>query len=93
MFVVHLIVFGINFMNNYDHGAIPASTQSLKKDLDLDNEQLGRLGSLVFLGIVAGSMFASMIFNEYSFKRILITSYLGNALGLFVFCQAQNYNL
>lgn len=40
--------------NNIDHGAIPAATSELRRDLDLSTSQLGYLGSLVFLGLLVG---------------------------------------
>jgi len=48
---------------NFDHGAVPAASKSIKGEMDIGNEMLGALGSLVFLGIVGGSVFATVIFN------------------------------
>ena len=48
---------------NVDHGAIPAATKVLKDDLYLNNQQLGSLGSIVFIGIVTGKS------NFYFYKK------------------------
>lgn len=82
--LMFLFVFFGNCMINLDHGSIPAATKSIKKDLDLDNAQLGRLGSTVFGGLVLGSMFAALVYNKWSYKFVLTLSYLGNAIGLLI---------
>jgi hypothetical protein len=41
---------------NMDHGVIPACTSELKEDLEFEDFFLGLLGSLVFLGFIAGSL-------------------------------------
>jgi predicted MFS family arabinose efflux permease len=76
-----------------DHGAIPAATKELKKDLGLNNAELGKLGSVVFGGLVIGSIFATIVFNELKYKHILAVSYLGNGMGLLIVSQTKNYNL
>ena len=48
-------VFCTNLMINVDHGILPACTKEVKEDLNLDNANLGLLGSLVYLGLVIGT--------------------------------------
>lgn len=55
------IIFVTNLMINVDHGILPACTKEVKRDLDLDNANLGLLGSLVYVGLVLGN------FAEYWF--------------------------
>jgi hypothetical protein len=57
MNLVFLYVFILNMLVNVDHGAIPAATKVLKDDLSLNNQQLGSLGSIVFIGIVTGKSY------------------------------------
>lgn len=78
---------------NMDHGALPASTLVIKRDLDLNNAQLGKLGSLVFAGLVCGSLFATIVFNNLSYKSVLAFSFLGNAVGLILFAKSPYYCL
>lgn len=82
-----------NMMINLDHGSIPAATKEIKKDLKLNNAELGRLGSIVFGGLVFGSVFAAVVFNKWSYKFVLSVSYLGNAIGLFIFATYHHYYL
>ena len=52
-FIFVLLIF-INLIINMDHGTIPAATSEIKQDLNIDNDNLGVLGSLVYLGNLLG---------------------------------------
>ena len=54
---IFTIVFFTNLMINVDHGILPACTKEVKRDLHLDNANLGLLGSLVYAGLVLGNYF------------------------------------
>ena len=86
-------VFFINMAVNLDHGAIPAATKILKVDLNLDNQQLGTLGSLVFIGLTLGSLTATFIVSILPYKVILSLSYLGNGIGLLAFSYFEDYKV
>lgn len=79
------LVFVINILINFDHGAIPAGTTALKKENNLDNVALGIIGSLVYLGLVLGSISAGPIFNSYSPKWIIILSIMFSCFFLYSF--------
>ena len=78
---------------NFDHGAIPALTTAIKNDLDLNQQELGSLGSLVFFGNLAGSVCAAFVLSKMNYKLLLLISYIGNASGLFVFSYYKNYSV
>lgn len=67
--------------SNLDHGALPVAIPVLKVDLNLNQAQLGWLGSLVFLGILAGSIASTVLFTRVSYKCLLFTSFIGNGIG------------
>lgn len=73
-----------------DHGIIPAATKEIMSDMDISEFELGLLGSLVYLGLVAGSITASMTFQNYSAKRILLFTGFGNVISLFIFPNSSN---
>ena len=54
---IYGLIFVCNLLINIDHGSIPAATLNLKQDLNIDNVELGILGSLVYLGLTAGMWF------------------------------------
>ena len=56
---IYLINALANMLVNFDHGIVPAATKEIKSDLNLDNIQLGLLGSVVYCGLLVGSLAAS----------------------------------
>jgi fucose permease len=78
---------------NVDHGALPCATVALKEDLNIDNVQLGSLGSLVFFGIVIGSICAAFILSKMSYRSVLCLSFLGNWSGLMLFIVTKNFSI
>jgi hypothetical protein len=83
--LIFLLLFIINILINIDHGAIPAATTILKRDLMLDNISLGILGSLVYLGLVLGAITATIIFQMYSSKWIVSISLFFSCFFLYTF--------
>ena len=76
---IFLLICLINILVNLDRGAIPAATTEIKEKIKISNAQLGMIGSLLFLGLILGSLTGGYIFSKYSSKWIVI-------LSLFVFC-------
>jgi hypothetical protein len=88
--LIFLLLFVINILINVDHGAIPAATKILKRDLMMDNISLGIIGSLVYLGLVFGAITATMIFQMYSSKWIVTTSLFISCFFLYTFTVSKN---
>jgi hypothetical protein len=42
-------------MINMDHGILPAATEEMRRDFAVSNSRLGFMGSIVYLGLVAGN--------------------------------------
>jgi len=42
------------FLDNIDHGSLPAGSTAIRNDMDMNNAQYGFLGSIVFGGLAAG---------------------------------------
>ena len=88
-----MTLFVLNVGNNIDHGAIPVITPILKTELDMNPQQLGFLGSLVFMGITLGSIVATFILTKYSYKSIIGIAMCLNGIGLLVFACTTYYPL
>eukprot|EP00347_Sterkiella_histriomuscorum_P017387 403349579 len=88
---IFTIVFFTNLMINVDHGILPACTKEVKRDLHLDNANLGLLGSLVYAGLVLGSLFAMPVFNYCNTKFVLIVCLLLNSIALIMFTVTNEY--
>ena len=61
-------------MINVDHGTVPAATEEIKKDLNINDEQLGLFGSLVYLGNMFGSLVSLTLINKLNRKYLLAVS-------------------
>lgn len=77
------LFFFLDIIINLDHGAMPSAATSIKKDLKLENATFGTLGSMVFVGLVSGSLCFAYVSSRASYKTILITSFVLNAIGIF----------
>ena len=88
--LIFALIFFLNVCINIDHGAIPAATTILKRDLNIDNISLGIIGSLVYLGLVLGAISAGPIFRMYSSKWIVILSIITSCIFLYFFTIAEN---
>lgn len=85
-----LICF-LNFFLNLDHGIFPACTQELKRDLTLSDLQLGFLGSVVYVGLLLGSLLCGKCLQIYDSKRVIGFSLLGNLSSLLLFLASSNF--
>jgi hypothetical protein len=84
------LIFFLNILINVDHGAIPAATTTLKRELGLDNVSLGTIGSLVYLGLVLGAMSAGPIFSAYSSKWVNVVGIIASCFFLYFFTVAES---
>lgn len=87
--IIFFLIFVINILVNVDHGAIPASTVILRRELHLDNVALGVIGSLVYLGLVLGSISAGPIFTAYSPKWVVTVTLIISCIFLYFFTVAE----
>ena len=89
------MMFGLLILNNLvvnmDNGAIPAATKDIMDDLHLNKSQLGLLGSILFMGLLVGSVIASFIMGKISYKALLAFSNLGNGVALIMFSVSKTY--
>ncbi len=70
---------------NLDHGVIPACTSDLKIELEVDDLFIGILGSLVFAGLMAGSLVGGAAFTRFVCKRVILYSLFFVLIGLLAF--------
>ena len=83
----------LNLLMNFDHGTVPAATEELRSYLNLDNSELGLFGSLVFLGVIIGSLISLTIINTFNRKYILMVFLIFCGFALLYFTQTKNYLL
>ena len=90
---IFLLFTIINLLMNFDHGTVPAATQQLRIYLELTDSELGLFGSLVFLGVIIGSLVSLTIINTFNRKYILMICLILCSLALFAFTKTTQYPL
>lgn len=84
-------MFFLDILINVDHGALPAALVALKHDVGLVDVQLGSLGSLVFVGLLFGSLCATVVLNRLAYKVVLGASFFGNGASLLLFSTTRSF--
>jgi MFS family permease len=85
---IYLISCICNVFVNFDHGIIPACTFKLKEELMIDDLFLGVLGSMVFMGLMSGSLVSGYMFTKYQCKKLILFSLAMIAVGIVMFTLA-----
>ncbi len=88
---IFLLIFLINILVNLDRGVIPAATTEIKEKIKISNAQLGMIGSLLFFGLILGSLTGGYIFSKYSSKWIVILSLFAFCFFLYSFTILESY--
>jgi MFS family permease len=83
----------LNLLMNFDHGTVPAATEQLKNYLNLSDSELGLFGSLVFIGVIIGSLISLSIINTFNRKYILLLFLMLCGLFLILFTKTKHYIL
>ena len=87
------VILFLNLIINIDHGVMPAGAITIKDYLGVSNTEYGLLGSVVFFGLVLGSLGATVIFNNYSTKMVLVSVMALNAISQIGFTLTTEYHL
>ena len=89
---VFTLVFICNILINVDHGSLPGCHEQIKQKLNTDNFGFGILGSVVYVGLIFGSLFASGLFSKGKWiKPTLIGSVVFTGLFYFIFTLPTNF--
>lgn len=83
---IYIVSTICNIIVNFDHGIIPACTKNLKNELQIDDFFLGVLGSMVFTGLMSGSLISGYLFTIYSCKKLILISLVMIILSVTSFC-------
>lgn len=82
---IFVLIFLINILINLDRGIIPAGTTEIKENNNISNAQLGMIGSLLYLGLILGSLSGGYFFSKYSSKWLVIISLYAFSFFLYSF--------
>jgi sugar phosphate permease len=94
IYSVFTLLFVTNIMINVDHGSLPGCFNAIKEKLDVGNLGFGILGSIVFVGLIFGSIAASGLFSQGDWiKPTLILALTLNAISLYAFTLSNSFYL
>ena len=79
IYVVFVLIFLSNVFCNVDHGTLPGCSNQIKESVNINDVQFGTLGSVVYGGIVVGSVVATGIFSRSSWIKPIIVLTLETA--------------
>ena len=82
---IYILIVLINIFINLDRGAIPASTTEIKDRNKISNAELGMIGSLIYFGLILGSLSGGYFFSKYASKWLIISSLFILAFFLYSF--------
>lgn len=63
-----------NILINLDHGILPACNAQMAVDYDMNETEVGLLGSIVYLGISVMGMFAGRLYQHFNSKILTVVS-------------------
>lgn len=90
---IYIVSTICNVIVNFDHGIIPACTKNLKEELEIDDLFLGILGSMVFTGLMSGSLISGYLFTVYSCKKLILISLAMIIASVYGFCFSMHNRL
>lgn len=88
--MVFVMLTTMNIILNMDHGTIPAASNEIKEDYNIDELILGTFGSLVYLGALFGSLILAKLIDVVNRRVLAIVSILINAFLIWGFMEINN---
>ena len=70
--LIFTVIATLNFLINLDHGILPAIAIEMEKTMQFDDEVMGLMGSLVYVGIVLMSILSGHLIVRFGAKNILL---------------------
>ncbi|KEG01779.1 major facilitator superfamily domain-containing protein, putative [Plasmodium vinckei vinckei] len=83
------LMIGLSVLCNFDHGAIPVTLEEIQKDFPLSYIEQSLLGSLVYCGLIFGTIIASILFELISAKLLVTVSIILLSISLYIFSNAN----
>lgn len=79
-----------NIILNIDQGVLPAATVEMMTDLEMNKIEFGLLGSLMYIGLISGSLIAGFAYQKFPCKNVLLISMLLITICLSFFSFTKN---
>ena len=80
---IFIILFLLQIILNMDQGLFPAASDLIRKDLNINDEQFGLMGSVVYVGLIVGSLISGPLLSKIKSKTIIVLT-----ITLFLICMS-----
>ena len=87
---IYAVLICLTVLADVDQGILSSSTSNLLKDFNMTERQLGGFGSMIFLGVAFGCIFAFTLINKFNRKKLLIITISLNFISLFFTTKIDN---
>ena len=74
-----------------DDGILSVASESIIKDLDIDESKLGLVEASMYVGIIFGSLVCPFLFSKFNPKFLVITAVIVNAVGVSSWAYIDKY--
>ena len=91
--IVFVILTYLTLVMELDQGVLSSTTEALSKDMELNDSQLGGLGSMIFLGKSLGCLLFFSLINKLNRKYMLLATIFVIILSLVLTTQSKNLAL
>ena len=88
--IIFSILIYFTLVMELDQGILSSSTDSISKDMELNSNELGGLGSMVFLGKALGCLLFFSLINKLNRKYMLLITSFFLILSLILTTQTKN---
>ena len=88
--IVFIIFIYIVIVDELDQGVLSSTTDDLSKDLEINDSQLGGLGSMIFLGKAIGCLVFFVLINKFNRKYMQLITLFLTVLSLILTTQTKN---
>ncbi|CAI2362379.1 unnamed protein product [Moneuplotes crassus] len=90
MLGIFRLFIAMNIFLNYDTGVIPAALISIEEDLDISQEQIASLGSIVYIGLCVSTLFTTFVFKLMPAKYVIVIMVFINSVACLEFAISEN---
>lgn len=87
---IYIMFCVTNIILNIDQGVLPAASVEMMNDLEMNKIEFGLLGSLMYIGLISGSLIAGFAYQRFKCKDVLLFSMFLLSCSLIFFIFTKN---
>ena len=80
--ITFILLLSFNLTLNLDQGTLSGTTSDLKKTLNMEDQELGLFGGMVFLGSTIGCVITTLLINKIDRRKFLICTSILDLISL-----------